>query len=122
MKDDYSVSQINVVDLRQKTLVESLYEIEKKPWMWLSINDILSLKSFINGWIVGRNEKSDEQLLEDFDRFVVNEFNEGTSTLGWCTLVIKHCGEHDSLKSFYNLFHKYMEARSEENDCKHPAK
>jgi len=52
--EDYSVSQVKVIDLRKKTLIESLYEIEKRPLMWLSENNIFSLKSFINGWIVGR--------------------------------------------------------------------
>lgn len=113
MKDDeYTADQINVIDLRQKTFVEVLLEIETRPWMWLSQNDVLCLKSFINGWVVGRNEKADEHLLADFDRFVVKEFDEGQSTLGWCALIVKHCGEKDSLASFYELFNKYMKQRS----------
>ena len=107
--DDYCVSQIKVINLRQKTLIESLYEIEKRPCMWLSENDILCLRSFINGWIVGRNEASNDQFLEYFDRFVVSEFNEEASTLGWCELILKHGEGEDSLKLFYRLFHKYME-------------
>ncbi|VAW74778.1 hypothetical protein MNBD_GAMMA12-3398 [hydrothermal vent metagenome] len=113
MEDNgYSADQINVIDLRQKSFVEALLEIEKRPWMWLERSNITCLKSFTNGWIVGRNEEADELLLADFDRFVVNEFSEGSSTLGWCALIMKHCGEEDPLTLFYAFFHKYMERQS----------
>lgn len=110
--NQYSVSQINVIDLRQKTLLEALFEIEKRPSMWLTQSNIECLSSFINGWIVGRNEKVDEQLLKEFDQFIVNKFHEKDSTLGWCSLIIKHSKESNSLDSFYKLFKQYLETKT----------
>ena len=110
--DEYSVDQINIVDLRKKTFVEALLEIKKRPEMWLDESNISCLSSFINGWIVGRNEKADDSILEEFDRFVVDEFHEGNSTVGWSALIVKHCGENDSLASFYKLFDKYIQTQS----------
>ncbi len=110
--NEYSADQIRVIDLRKKTLTDALLEIEKRPWLWLHTNDVSHLKSFLNGWIVGRNNEKDEALLSDFDNFVVNEFNEGHSTAGWCNIIIEHCGEKDTLSSFFNLFHKYRESIS----------
>ena len=107
--NEYSVGQIKVVDLRQKSLVDALSEIKERPWLWLNENNISSLKSFLNGWIVGKNCKADEQLLSDFDCFVVKKFNEETSTCGWCNIIIKHCGKEDTLVSFFNVFAEYIE-------------
>ncbi len=108
---EYSESMINVIDLRTKILLEALFEIEKRPSMWLAENNIECLKYFINGWVVGRNEKEDEQMLKEFDQFIVDKFYEGKSTLGWCSIILKHCGEANSLDSFYRCFKQYLETK-----------
>jgi hypothetical protein len=92
------------------SLIDALSEVEKKPLLWLNENNISCLRSFLNGWIVGRNEEEDEKLMSDFDRFVVDEFNEGNSTCGWCGIIVKHCGEADTLSSFFELFNKFKES------------
>ena len=105
--EDYR-SLIKVTDLRQMHLEDALWEIEKKPHMWLNKSDIFHLNSFINGWLVGRNSEADEQLMNHFDVFVVKRFDQGNSTLGWCSHIVSGEGEQDSLNSFYKVFREYV--------------
>ena len=106
----YTAEMINVIDLRKLNLSEALAEIERRPTMWLAKPNITCLSSFINGWIVGRNKTADEKLLLEFNTFVATKFNESSSTIGWCNMIIKHYGqsdEEDTLQFFFNLFREF---------------
>ena len=114
----YTAEMINVIDLRKLNLSQALAEIERRPTMWLAKPNITCLSSFINGWIVGRNKTADEQLLSEFNTFVATKFDEGSSTIGWCNVIIKHYGEgdeEDTLQPFFNLFREFTHQLSLNN-------
>lgn len=99
--EEYKMSGIYVVDIRGKVLSEMLLEVEKRPWLWLHVSHIYNLRSFLNGWVAGRNNVEDKELLIGFDDFVVDQFGEGSSTSGWCNIIVKRRGEEDALSVFF---------------------
>jgi len=106
----YTADKIRVIDLREMNLVEALSAIEKRPYLALQESDITNLKSFLNGWIVGRKQASDDQLLSDFQKFVVKEFDErDTAAAGWCEVICKHRG--NALAGFFEIFNKFKSGR-----------
>jgi len=106
-KDEDHRPSIQVIDLSAMCLLDALWEIERRPQLWLSEPDITNLHSFIDGWNFGRQDKDDQQLIGDFDAFVAHKFNEGSSTSGWCKHIVLHAGDADSLDTFFNILREY---------------
>ncbi|ABC29877.1 hypothetical protein HCH_03112 [Hahella chejuensis KCTC 2396] len=107
-KDPRDTYPINVINLRDKPLLEALFEVEKRPWLWLQNHDLPCLMSFVNGWVVGRNDAKDDKLLTAFDLFVAKELDEGSSTVGWCNMILKHFGEQDAIAAFFRLLRQFQ--------------
>lgn len=107
----YTADKIAAIDLRRLTLVEALLEIEKRPVLWLQEIDISNLRSFVSGWIVGRRDSSDEQLMHEFQEFVARELCE-SSALGWCRIIRKHRGDNNALVSFFELLRSFLAGRA----------
>lgn len=116
MKEVDYRSLIKVINLREKSLADALFEVEVRPYMWLSRADVFNLASFINGWLVGRRDESDEKLMRDFDVFVVDKLNQGNSTLGWCNHIFSSSGEDDSFALFFSIFREFISDGEVKND------
>ncbi|AZZ92560.1 hypothetical protein EUZ85_18260 [Hahella sp. KA22] len=59
---------------------------------------------------MGRNDAKDDKLLTAFDLFVAKELDEGSSTIGWCNMILKHFGEQDAMAAFYRLLRQFQSA------------
>lgn len=103
----YTKDKINAIDLRGRNIFDTLMVIEKKPMLWLQKRDIYNLRSFLSGWIVGRNSSEDERVLNEFEGFVSDYYGTGDYTGGWCNIIAEHSNNEDTFAEFYIVFKKF---------------
>ena len=106
----YTADMIRVVNLENKNLRQVLETIETHRYLAMEEASLSNLSSFLHGWLVGRTNTEDYQLLNEFQEFVAKEFRE-SSAAGWCRIIRKHRGEEQALASFFELFKKFLASR-----------
>ena len=108
---------IRVIDLSSIPMVEVLKEIEKRPLLWLSEENIQCLDSFLSGLKIGRgNRDVDSELLDGFQFFVSLQYNEKNTTRGWCKIIASHTAPSKSLDKFFELLNEYLISKKDKKN------
>ena len=79
MSDSYDSSDIKVIDLSKMSIAEVLAEIEEQPLLWLAEKHIRYLDTFITGYLIGKQDRSDSGEMVDFNRYVENKYKINTT-------------------------------------------
>ncbi|MBV1909344.1 MAG: hypothetical protein KUG78_08475 [Kangiellaceae bacterium] len=104
MSETYDSSDIQVIDLSKMSMAKVIGEIEKRPLCWLAEKHIRYLDTFITGYLIGKQCRSDSAEMTDFNRYVENKYKI-TTTHGWARN-INHMSTdpHSALDMFFELF------------------
>lgn len=92
------------------SVIDLIRLIEKRPAMYLNRNNIICLRSFIDGWYFRDTEKDVKmEVLNHFSEWLKlrNNLNEDFS---WDKIIILYSQDDmDALNVFFELFHKFVE-------------
>jgi hypothetical protein len=91
------------------TLCHQVFEMEKRPLLWIGEENILFLERFISGYIFGSQIDSDKKASIDFTHWVKKRLNSKDS-LGWAKTLLSGCeGSHkEAMRLYFSLFREYQ--------------
>lgn len=92
-------------------ILDKLREIRLKPRIYLAEPTVIFLKTFIDGYAIRERElngDADCEMLEGFQRYVENKYQEKLS-ISWATIISKHCeSEEETFSVFFDLLDEYV--------------
>ena len=90
------------------TTGELVDEIRKNPRNFIPQPRIMNLRSFINGWISGKEENfSEKKLIDRFNKWLNKKF-EIRPSQSWEKVIFYYSsGELDAFKQFFELFDEF---------------
>jgi len=92
-----------------KKLIEN---IEKRPYMYLYNDDIRTLATFIDGYLMGKDyvELSDEEkeFRQNFSEFV-QKYYDAPCNKSWGNTILYYEHYQSSLKKFFDLYKRWYE-------------
>ncbi|MCX4030429.1 hypothetical protein H0A36_29060 [Endozoicomonas sp. SM1973] len=107
----YNSEDTKSINLINKSLVEVLSEVEKRPLLWLSERNIQCLDSFLTGWFIGKgNQQKESDVLKGVQKFIEAKFKQTNTSLGWCDIIVSNVDPSETLDVFFSLFHEYIES------------
>jgi len=86
-----------------------IIEVESRPSLYLGERSLKALKSFIDGWVFGADDRiEDSYLLDDFQKWTEKRFNIRESQ-SWSRIILFHSiDEYDALNNFFRLFKEFF--------------
>ena len=99
-------------------LINLLYEIKKKPAIYIGEMSITKLSMFLGGyhyayWELGIAQSGDDQLLEAFQGWIQTRFNVQISQ-SWNNIILFHSpNAQEAFENFYELLNEFLESYDE---------
>lgn len=93
-------------------LKDFIISLEKRPFMYISSNDIFMLSAFIIGYLIGRDNLSpmEEKFSKDFHTWVQNYY-ECPNNLSWWNIIYHYEGNHNkAFERFFDLYKRWYES------------
>jgi hypothetical protein len=106
--------------MEKKSIKELIFEIKKRPAMYISCNNIFCLKAFLDGWyLMSPDSITDVEIMGGFQDWIVKKYKIKTSH-SWAD-IIRFFSQDDgiALNNFFSEFDKFLEtkkARHYQND------
>ena len=91
-------------------LLDFLFEIEKRPPLFIGSKDIHHLSHFLTGYCMAKQEIDSgygRWLLDDFRIFLANKYNDSRS-FNWAMLIHENEENGDSTDAFFILLHEFL--------------
>lgn len=82
---------------------EILKKIRERPSMYLKDPSVVALYNFLMGWLLGSNNRSEQEILNRFQEYISNKYNVTTSH-SWASII-----QFYSTDSFHGLELFYRE-------------
>lgn len=84
-------------------------EIKGKPAMYLNKISIFTLKSYLDGYVLGSGKNIEE--LNEFQNFIVAKYGI-TPTISWDSIIYLHCNsDKHAFDKFFELFDIFMQQK-----------
>lgn len=102
------------------TIVDLIFEIEKRPALYISKNYLSCLKAFLDGFSFGNsfasNKIYDFKILNNFQLWIEEKYRI-TSTQSWVDIIMFYStDENDALYNFFDLFREFLEFHETKDD------
>jgi hypothetical protein len=93
---------------KMNTLRELLIEIKRRPGMYIGHQSLTRLSSFIGGWLFGKVEVPDADILNGFQDWIAIKYHI-TSSHGWDDIILFfELDERSAFDRFWILFDEYL--------------
>lgn len=95
-------------------LLKLLFEIEKRPQLYIGNTDLTCLSHFLSGYCFAKAEDNNDcwkWLNGDFRAFLAEKYNDKRS-YNWARLIIENEADGNSTDAFFRLLHEYTEGRT----------
>lgn len=107
--NEYTAEDINVIDTAKMTLAELVAQIEKRTLMFLPERHICYAATFLSGYLHGKSNGADWDIMCGFDRYIDAKFRI-TTTHGWARNILHLSSDpHSALDYFFRLFKEYQQ-------------
>lgn len=91
-----------------KDLENLISLIKQRPALYIGQNSISVFKGFLDGWLLGRNELSDDSILQQFERWIQKHY-EMDDRRTWDRIILCFSqDEANALNNFFLLFEKFL--------------
>lgn len=90
-------------------IIELIFEIEKRPALYISKNYLSCLKAFLDGWLMNEaNSEKNSSVLSELQIWIQKKYNIHTSQ-SWADIIIFYStDESEALHNFFALFHEFL--------------
>jgi len=100
-------------------LFAHLYDIRKKPALYLTDKSLRLLRAYIDGYISGQDDTNHNgRSMRDFQRFIEKKFSSSRPQgQGWCMIIAYHSiSESYAFDRFFELLDEFLQERGNEQD------
>lgn len=93
---------------KKNKLYELLQMIREKPYLYLRENDVLLLRTFIDGYNAA-TEHRDDGFFYGFNEYCIEKF-QGDSNKEWSSLIADHVPQEKGISTFFTLLDAFLES------------
>jgi hypothetical protein len=95
--------------MERKSIKELIFEIKKRPALYITRKDIFCLNAYLNGWYhMSPESVVDIEVLNDFQEWIAKEYKIKTSH-GWASIILFFSYDNcDALNNFFLEFDRFL--------------
>jgi len=94
--------------MENKNLEDLINLIKQRPALYIGQNSISVLRGFLDGWFFGKEELSDNSILQQFEKWVQKHYKMDDRRT-WDRIILCFSqDEANALNNFFLLFEKFL--------------